>query len=40
MARKRLNRIGVELPYPFARDILMNVQVAGSLCYRYLALPD
>jgi hypothetical protein len=35
MAREGLNRIGADLLHPFAQNILMNVQVSGSLCRRY-----
>jgi type I restriction enzyme, S subunit len=40
MARKGLHRIGAELLHPFAKDVLVHVQVTSSLCCRYPALPD
>jgi DNA-binding transcriptional LysR family regulator len=40
MAGKGLNRIRAELLDPFAKHVLVHVQVTGSLCCRYPALPD
>jgi phage terminase small subunit len=40
MAGKGLHRIGAELLDPFAKHVLVHVQVTGSLCCRYPALLD
>jgi hypothetical protein len=40
MAGEGLNRIGAELLHPFAKDILVNVQVSRSLRRRDPALLD
>ena len=40
MAGEGLSRVGAELLDPSAQHILMNVQVSGSPCRRYPALPD
>jgi hypothetical protein len=40
MSGKRLPWIGGKLLHPFAKDILVNIQIARRLSYAHTAFPD